>query len=85
MVKRNFVYVVEGKGSKETAKIYQIKNNKPTKVGSVSWDRRSYKGDDSSVYTRLHQLKLVSTKEYKANSGYWDRRNSTAVITRLGY
>ncbi len=70
-------------GATEKADIYQLKNNKPIFVDSVSWNTRGYKGADSEVYTKLKQKGKVSNKEFKDNDGYYRKSNSKVEIFQL--
>jgi len=70
-------------GRNVTADIYEVKKNKPIYVDDVKWNTASFKGEDSSVYDKLKEKKLVSDKEYKSNDGYYRRNNSKVNTVRI--
>ncbi len=66
-------------GSKVRLSIYELKKNKPEYVGETEFNTASYKGEESEVYTKLKDSKIISQKEFDSNDGYYDSKSKTKV------
>ena len=61
-------------GSKQGARIYRLKNNKPIIVGIAQWNTASYRGAVSEVFGRLIELGEIPQKYYNSSVCEWRGR-----------
>lgn len=66
-------------------KIYRIKNNKPELLCTHSFNTGSCKGEQSEVFTALHNNGFISKRAYNQQNGYYINPdlNSNISITQL--
>jgi hypothetical protein len=67
----------------QEATIYRVEKNRPIFVDRVQYNTASTKGATSEVYQKLNEKKLVSDKEYKSNSGYYNDTKSKVTIDEV--
>ena len=58
-------------GSHAVVSVYKNSSNGLEKLGETDWDTRSYKGDNSEVFTFLHNVGEIPEKMWKAQNGYY--------------
>lgn len=87
-MRKNYYYKITSKKNRTAgflveASVYTVKSGKIVEIGDVKWNTASFKGEKSVVYTFLKEKKLVSTKEYNENGGYYYPSKSKVSIQEL--